>query len=86
VRLTTLMGAPQRYVCCGLRATPAAKGDATEKLRGGTANGDKLCGKLDQAMGKVNEGVARASDDEELTNEGRGDQPGRAGGIAGWTR
>jgi uncharacterized protein YjbJ (UPF0337 family) len=36
--------------------------------------GDKLRGKVDQATGKVKAGVGRASDDDKLTNEGRGDQ------------
>jgi uncharacterized protein YjbJ (UPF0337 family) len=36
--------------------------------------GDKLRGTVDQVTGKVKEGVGRASNDDELTREGRGDQ------------
>ena len=36
--------------------------------------GDKLRGKVDQATGKVKEGVGRAGDDEQLAEEGRREQ------------
>jgi uncharacterized protein YjbJ (UPF0337 family) len=36
--------------------------------------GDKLRGKVDQASGKIKEGIGRAGDDEKLAREGQRDQ------------